>query len=106
MHLPYVDITHKHNPLTFGPSGAIHDATPVEGPNDRPDDYMPVFSGVLKAPDVAGRLNVRPSNDNPAPRRMPVRAFVKRTVVQLYCRGFLPLSLTQCVVNFAQAWEA
>lgn len=59
MHLPHVDTGHKHFRITSGSSGAIHDATPVEGPNDRPDDYVPVFSGVLKAPDVAGRLHVR-----------------------------------------------
>lgn len=106
MHLPHIDTGHKHLSLTSGTSGAIHNATPMDWPNVRPDDFMPVFSGVFEAPDVSGRLENVPANDDVPLPRAPGRSLFKRTVVFLYCWGFLSTSLAQRAINAAQAWEA
>lgn len=106
MSVLHLDSICKRNPLTSGTSGTIHNATQVDCPNVRPDDFMPVFSGVFGAPDVSGRLENAASNDDVPLPRAPGRSLIKRTIVFLYCWGFLSTSLAQRAINAAQAWEA
>lgn len=106
MHLPHIDTGHKHFRITSGTSGTIHNATPLDWPNVRPDDFMPVFSGVFMAPDVSGRLENAAANDDVPLSHTPGRSLFKRAVVFLYCWGILSAPQAQRAINAAQAWEA